>query len=74
MRRVKQLTRLDWLEIIALCIKAATGVVGGSMVLEKESYNSWLILGVLSTGAIADVIVTSLYKKGLVKQYSKDEE
>lgn len=46
-------------KIIAVCIKAATGVVGGSLVLSEG--HPYIALTVLAIGAIANEVI-NLYK------------
>ena len=41
-------------ELVALCIEAATGIVGGSMVLEQN--HPYITLAILATGAISTKI------------------
>lgn len=43
------------IKLLALCIKAMTGIVGGSLVLSNE--HPYLSIAVLATGAAADEIV-----------------
>lgn len=42
-------------KLIALCIKAATGIVGASLVLEQS--HPYIALAVLATGAIANEVI-----------------
>lgn len=46
-------------KIIAVCIKAATGVIGGSLVISEG--HPYIALAVLAIGAIANEII-NLYK------------
>jgi hypothetical protein len=46
-------------KIIAVCIKSATGVIGGSLVLSQG--HPYIALTVLAMGAIANEII-NLYK------------
>lgn len=43
------------LKLIALCIKAVTGVLGASMILSEQ--HPYLTLGVLCIGAMANEII-----------------
>jgi hypothetical protein len=42
-------------KLIALCVKGATGVIGGSLVLSNS--HPYLTLGVLAIGAITNEII-----------------
>jgi hypothetical protein len=42
-------------KLIALCVKGATGVIGGSLVLSNQ--HPYLTLGVLALGAITNEII-----------------
>ncbi len=42
------------LALIAMCIEAATGIIGGSMVLEQN--HPYITLAILATGAVATKI------------------
>lgn len=48
-------------KLIALCIKAVTGVIGASLVLEQN--HPYVTLSVLAIGAIANEII-NFYKWG----------
>jgi len=47
-------------ELAAMLIKAATGVVGGSLVLENQ--HPYITLSVLAVGAMANELLTYLKK------------
>lgn len=51
---VNNLKKMKKWELVALCIEAATGIIGGSMVLEQN--HPYLTLVILATGAIATKI------------------
>ena len=42
------------IKLLALCIKAITGIVGGSMILTQQ--HPYIILAILSIGAVANEI------------------
>jgi len=54
-------TEYDKFKLTGLCIKAATGVIGGSLVLEQK--HPYLTLVVLALGAIANEITNFLKEK-----------
>ena len=51
---VSNIKKMKKWELVALCIEAATGIVGGSMVLEQN--HPYITLTILATGAIATKI------------------
>lgn len=57
----KIFNKLDKFELIALVIKAITGVVGGSLVLEQS--HPYITLAVLAIGAGANEFVNLLQRK-----------
>ena len=72
-------TKLERLKLIGQCIKAVTGVVGGSLILTEG--HPYITLAVLSVGAIANEIVITIREKEnkkiageLVEVVAKDEE
>lgn len=56
----EKFTKMNGLELAALCIKALTGIVGGSLVLEQN--HPYITLGVLGVGAVAFEIVNYMKK------------
>jgi hypothetical protein len=54
-------TEYDKFKLTGLCIKSATGVIGGSLVLEQK--HPYLTLAVLALGAIANEITNFLKEK-----------
>jgi hypothetical protein len=57
----KYFTEYDKYKLISLCIKAATGVIGGSLVLEQK--HPYLTLIILAIGAIANEVTNFLKEK-----------
>ena len=55
------ITKFEKFKLIGLCIKGATGIVGGSLIL-TESHPYWA-LGILSLGAIANEVVSFIKDK-----------
>jgi uncharacterized membrane protein YhfC len=53
-------TKMNGLELVALCIKALTGIIGGSMVLEQN--HPYITLAVLGIGAVSFEIVNYMKK------------
>jgi hypothetical protein len=54
-------TEYDKFKLTGLCIKSATGVIGGSLVLEQK--HPYWTLAVLALGAIANEITNFLKEK-----------
>jgi hypothetical protein len=54
-------TEYDKYKLTGLCIKAATGVIGGSLVLEQK--HPYLTLIILAIGAIANEVTNFLKEK-----------
>ena len=55
------LTRFDKLKLTGLCIKAASGIVGGSLILSEAK--PYLTLAILAVGGIANEVVSFLKDK-----------
>ena len=51
-----KISKFDKFKLIGLCIKAVTGVIGGSMVLAEG--HPYLTLAVLAVGALANELVS----------------
>ena len=56
---IKKIKNMEKLALLAMCIEAVTGVIGGSMVLEQN--HPYITLTVLATGAVATKI-TNYFK------------
>lgn len=56
-----KLSKIEKLKLTAMSIKAATGIIGGSMILTESK--PYLTLGVLAIGAIANEIVIFIKEK-----------
>lgn len=56
-----KITTLEKYKLIALCIKAFTGIIGGSLVLSRD--HPYLSLTVLAIGAAANELVINLKDK-----------
>lgn len=56
-----KISKFDKFKLIGLCIKAVTGVIGGSMVLVEG--HPYLTLAVLAIGALANEIVSFIKDK-----------
>ena len=59
--KIFKLSRFDKLKLIGLSIKAATGIVGGSLVL-VEGY-PYLATAILALGAVANEVVSFIKEK-----------
>lgn len=56
-----KISKFDKFKLIGLCIKAVTGVIGGSMVLAEG--HPYLTLAVLAIGALANELVSFIKDK-----------
>lgn len=74
MSRIILFTRLDWIKLIALCVKGITGVIGGSMIINQE--HPYTTIAVLSAGVVANEFVQVIKDKEVKKQskISQDNE
>lgn len=57
----KLMNKVDKLKLIGLCIKAISGVIGGSLILTE--HRPYLTLTILAIGAAANEIVTFIKDK-----------
>lgn len=55
---IKKIQNMKKWALVAMCIEAATGIVGGSMVLEQN--HPYITLAILATGAVATKIANYL--------------
>lgn len=62
--------KIDILKLIGLSIKAASGVIGGSMILEQTK--PYLTLTVLAIGAVANEIVSAIKEKEYKKNSNEN--
>lgn len=53
-------------KLIALCTKAVTGVIGGSLVISNE--HPYIAITVLAIGAVANEVITYIDGKNSSKQ------
>jgi hypothetical protein len=60
-QRMFTLTKIERLKLVGLCIKAATGIVGGSLIL-SEGHPYWSI-SILAIGGVANEIVSFIKEK-----------
>lgn len=59
--KIFSLSKIEKLKLIGLCVKAATGIIGGSLVL-VEGY-PYLATSILAIGAVADAVVSYIKEK-----------
>ncbi len=59
--KIFSLSKIEKLKLIGQCIRAATGVVGASLIL-TEGY-PYLTLSILAVGAIANEVVSFIKEK-----------
>jgi len=55
------LNKYDKLKLIGLCIKGATGIIGGSLILTET--HPYLSLSILALGAISNEVVNFIKDK-----------
>lgn len=59
--KIFSLSKIEKLKLIGLCIKGATGIIGGSLVLVEG--HPYLSLTVLALGAVANEVVSFIKEK-----------
>jgi len=59
--RILSLNKVEKLKLIGLCIKAATGIVGGSLILNEG--HPYAAISILAIGAVANEIVLFVKEK-----------
>lgn len=59
--KILSLNKIEKLKLIGLCIKAVTGVIGGSLII-AEGY-PYVALSVLAIGAAANEVVSFLKER-----------
>lgn len=59
--RILSLNKVEKLKLIGLCIKAATGIVGGSLILNEG--HPYAAISILAIGAVANEIVSFIKEK-----------
>ena len=55
------MTKIDKLKLIGLCVKAVSGVVGGSLILAE--HRPYLTLSILAIGALANEVISFIKEK-----------
>lgn len=59
--KITGISKIEKLKLIGLCVKAATGIIGGSLVLsEKHPYTT---LAILAIGGVANEVVSFIKEK-----------
>lgn len=61
MKKVLNLSKFEKFKLIGLCIKGATGIIGGSLIIAEG--HPYLSLTVLAIGAVANEFVTFIKDK-----------
>jgi len=59
--KVFSLSKIEKLKLIGICIKSATAIVGGSLIL-VEGY-PYLSIGILALGGVANEVVSFIKEK-----------
>lgn len=59
--KIFSLSKLDKLKLIGQCIRAATAIIGGSLVLVEG--HPYLATGVLALGAVANEVVSFIKER-----------
>lgn len=65
-------TKLDKFKLIGLSIKAASGILGGSMILSEA--RPYLTLSILALGAVANEVVSYIKEKEISKSVIEDSK
>lgn len=68
----KTFTKLEKIKLLGLCIEAATGIIGGSLILSEN--HPYIALSVLALGAIASKIVSFIKDKQMESLTSANNE
>lgn len=61
MLNVVTLTKLDKLKLLGLCIKAATAIAGGSLILSEG--HPYITIAILAAGAVGNEVVSFVKEK-----------
>lgn len=59
--KLQGLTRVEKLKLIGMCIRAATAITGGSLVISEG--HPYIALSILATGAVANEIVSFIKER-----------
>lgn len=59
--KIFSLSKIEKLKLIGLCIKGATGIIGGSLIIVEG--HPYLSLTVLALGAVANEVVSFIKEK-----------
>lgn len=59
--KIFSLSRIEKLKLIGLCVKAATAIVGGSLILTEG--HPYLSVAILALGGVANEIVSFIKEK-----------
>lgn len=70
--KILGLSKIEKLKLIGLCVKAATAVIGGSLVLSEK--HPYLTLSVLALGGVANEVVSFIKEKENAQAQKPDEE
>ncbi len=64
-------TKYDKYKLVGLCIKAATGIVGGSMIVSEG--HPYITLAVCSIGAVSNEIVNFIRDKEVTSHENRED-
>jgi len=59
--KILSINKIEKLKLIGLCIKAATGIVGGSLILTEG--HPYTAITILAIGAVANEVVSFIKEK-----------
>lgn len=72
MTNILKFTKIEKFKLIGLCIKAVTGIIGGSLILEQN--HPYVTLIVLAIGAVANEVVSFIKEKEDIKKQENGED
>jgi hypothetical protein len=59
--KITGLSKIEKLKLIGLCVKAATGIIGGSLILTEV--HPYLSIAMLAIGAVANEVISFIKEK-----------
>ena len=59
--KITGLSKIEKLKLIGLCVKAATAIIGGSLILVEG--HPYLSIAILAVGAVANEVVSFIKEK-----------
>lgn len=71
MKKLLTISKIETLKLIGICIKSATAIIGGSLILVEG--HPYLSIAILALGGVANEVVSFIKEKENEKNTTSDD-